>query len=107
MAAAQQAKSTAEGDLASTVKALADAETSLALAQAKKILQSTTSGAVEQSYSLLQVRAVGASAVRTRADLVNLEVINLVKRLAKQYHSSALAQLSTKISAVIRFGAAA
>merc|ERR1712032_1002472 len=44
--------------------------------------------------------------LRTSADLAKSEVIDLVKRLAKQHHSAALAQLASRIAAVIRYGAA-
>jgi len=54
-----------------------------------------------QTYSLLQLR----SALTSRADLAKAEVETLVKRLAKEHHSAALAQLASKISAVMRFGA--
>merc|ERR1719213_1590920 len=39
-------------------------------------------------------------------DLKNAEVVNIVKKLAKDHHSAALAQLASRISAVIRYGAA-
>merc|ERR1711963_1071034 len=42
----------------------------------------------------------------SRADLAGGEVADLIKRLAKQEHSSALAQLSSRIAAVARYGAA-
>ena len=42
----------------------------------------------------------------SRADLANAEVVDIIKRLAKQHHSAALAQLASKITAVRRFGAA-
>jgi len=67
------------------------------IAEAKKILEETTSGAVSQTYSLLQIQ--------TRSDLVGSEVVTAVKHLAKQQHSAALAQLASRISAVLRFGA--
>jgi len=53
---------------------------------------------VSQTYSLLQLR--------TRSDLVGSEVVASVKRLAKQQHSAALAQLASRISSVLRFGSA-
>merc|ERR1712060_416133 len=56
----------------------------------------TSSGAVSQTYSLLQIR--------TRSDLAGSEVVMAVKRLAKKHHSSALAQLASRISTVMRFG---
>merc|ERR1719271_1255483 len=42
----------------------------------------------------------------SRTDLANAEVVDIIKRLAKQHHSAALAQLASKITAVLRFGAA-
>jgi hypothetical protein len=44
--------------------------------------------------------------LQTRADLANAEVVGLVKKLAKQHHSAALAQLASRIGSVIRYGAA-
>merc|ERR1719159_1161236 len=126
-AEAEGGKATAEGDLAMTEKALDDAKMALAeantgcmqvaadhettvtgrteeltaLAQAKKILEETSSGAVEQAYSLLQVKA--GSQMRSRTDLANAELLNLVKKLARQHHSSALAQLASRIQAVFKY----
>merc|ERR1719235_1450660 len=123
-------KADAEADLASLTKALAEAEEDLAtaqatcmqvaadhevtvksraeelkaLAEAKKILMSTTPGAEEQTYSLLQMAS--GSKLRSRTDLASVEVVTLIKRLAKQHHSAALAQLASKISIVMRYGAA-
>merc|ERR1719382_2255174 len=74
----------------------ARAEELAVIAQAKKILSDTSSGAVSQTYSLLQIR--------TRSDLAGSEVIVAVKRLAKKHHSAALAQLASRISTVLRFG---
>jgi uncharacterized phage infection (PIP) family protein YhgE len=75
------------------------------IADARKILSETTSGAVAQSYSFIQ-RVNSGSQLRTRADLAHAEVVNLVKKLAAEQHSAALAQLASRISAVIRYGAA-
>merc|ERR1719230_1258169 len=126
--AAEESKATAEGDLATTVKDLANAETALAtsntdcmttaadheatvaarneelkvIATAEKILKDSTSGAVGQTYSLLQMTA--ASQMRTRADLANSEVITLVKKLARDHHSAALAQLASRIAVVVKYG---
>jgi hypothetical protein len=117
--AAEEGKATAEGDLASTTKALKAAEEKLATAQAtcmtvaadhektvaaraeelkviaeaRKILVDTSSGAVEQTYDFLQVSSSSDS-----------EVMALVKQLAKQHHSAALAQLASRMSAVVRLG---
>jgi len=130
-ASAEEAKATAEGDLAETVKDLADAKGALdtassscmqtaadheattkaraeelqAIADARKSLAETTSGAVSQAYSMLQGGSHTVSRLRTRLDLANAEVVNIVKRLAKEQHSAALAQLASRIAAVLRFGA--
>jgi len=127
---AEETKGTAEGDLAITVKDLANAEKALATAQencmqvaadhevtiksraeelaaiaeAKKILMETTAGAEGQTYSLLQVSE--GVRIRTRSDLMTAEIVNLLKGLAQKHHSAALAQLASKITAVMRYGAA-
>jgi len=124
-AEAEEGKATAEGDLEETVKLLKNTQNELetssstcmqtaadheatvnarneelkAIATARKILEETTSGAEKQSYSLLQV-----TRVQTRADLAGLEVVQLVKKLARKHHSSALAQLASRMTAAIRFG---
>merc|ERR1712204_145443 len=84
-----------------TVKARA--EELKVIAQAKKILVETTSGAVDQTYSLLQMTA--HTRLRTEADLAQAEVVTLVKRLAHQHHSAALAQLASRVAAEFRYGA--
>jgi len=122
--AAAEGKATAEGDLATTTKELKESEEALAVANsdcmttaadheattaartgelgviatAKKILKESTSGAEAQSYSFIQMK------MQTRADLANSEVITLVKRLAHDHHSAALAQLASRIAVVVRYG---
>merc|ERR1712156_558079 len=124
-----EAKAEATWDLEVTTKELANAEETLAtarstcmkvgadhemtvnaraeelkvIAEAKKILVETTSGAVEQTYSLLQMAA--HARLHTDADLAQAEVVTLVKRLAHQHHSAALAQLASRVSAEFRYGA--
>merc|ERR1719265_1464464 len=126
--AAAEGKATAEGDLATTVKELKAAEDELqtantdcmttaadheatvaarneelkVIATAEKILKDSTGGAVDQTYSFLQVTA--HSQMKTRADLANSEVITLVKKLARDHHSAALAQLASRIAVVVRYG---
>merc|ERR1719265_2071823 len=81
------------------------AEELKALAMAKKALTESTSGAVEQSYSFLQL--AHQSSLQTRLDLAGLEVVSLIKKLAKEQHSTALSQLASRIAATVRYGAAA
>jgi len=130
---ADATKATAEGDLAVNTKeieeisgalktvsgdcmtAASDHEVSVngrsaelaALAKAKKIIQSSTSGAEAQSYSFFQISSATStgSRLQTVADLRNFEVVNLVKRLAREQQSTALAQLASRISAVTRYSA--
>jgi len=127
-AAAAEARAVAEGDLAVSTKELANAESAQetlngdcttaasdheasmksraeeleALAEAKEIISSKTGGAEAYEYSLLQT----SSKLRTRADLVNMEVVTWVKKLAKEQRSSALAQLASRIAVVMRYGTA-
>merc|ERR1719511_15441 len=129
-AASEEAKATAEGDLANTVKDLADGKNSLkttsascmqtaadheatvksrneelaAVAEAKKIITESTSGAVSQTYSFVQVGS--QMQLKTRLDLARAEVVTMVKKLAQKHHSAALSQLASRMSAVIRFGRA-
>jgi len=131
-ASTEESKAVAEGDLAETVKTLAEDKQALstagstcmtvaadheatvksrneelaAIATAKKIIGETSSGAVGQSYSFLQVVSQASSRLQTRSDLANAEIVGLVKKLAKEHHSAALAQLASRIGAVIRYGSA-
>merc|ERR1719389_1098523 len=126
-AAAEEQKATDEADLTVTDKDLAESQQALAkttsscltaaadheanvaareeelnvIAESKKILQETTAGAVEQSYDFLQTTMV------TRMDLKRGEITTIVKGLAKQHHSAALAQLASRISVVMQYGGAA
>jgi chromosome segregation ATPase len=130
-ASCDESKASATKDLATTTGLLSDTEASLAsvqsscmqmatdhdasvagrtaelktIAEAKKLLQETSSGAVEETYSFFQRKS--ASTLRTRADLKNAEVVRFVRRLAKDQHSEALAQLASKIAAITQYGAAA
>jgi len=121
-ASSEETKATADGDLAETVKGLAEDEASLktatstcmtvasdhdatvksrkeelaAIAEAKKILSETTGGAVKQSYSFMQMTS--------RTDLKNAEIVHKIKQLAKKHHSAALAQLASRVGAAVRYG---
>jgi len=67
------------------------------IAKAKKILEETSSGAVKQSYDFLQ----------TSSSSRNVQAITSIKALAKQHHSSALAQLASRMQTVAKYGAGA
>jgi len=124
-AEASEAKATDEGDLEKTTGDLKSSEEELAttsatcmttaadheatvaarneelkvIAEATKILLETSAGAVSQTYSLLQTR------MTSHAELAKLEVVTFVKKLAREHHSAALAQLASKIAAVAQYGA--
>jgi len=128
-ASAAQTKSVAEGDLATTVKDLADATAAMetvgsdcmtsatdheastkgraeelaALAKAKKIIQQSTAGAEGQTYSFLQIASSSSSGLHTSADLRNFEVVTAIKKLAEEQHSTALSQLASRIAATMRY----
>ncbi|CAK0808981.1 unnamed protein product, partial [Prorocentrum cordatum] len=115
--AAEEEKAADTKDLEMTIKALTDANSVLesiksdcmqvaadhevtvagrnaelkAIADAKKILEDTTSGAVAQSYSLVQLSA-GRSRMRTSADLKQAEVVTAVQQLARALPSQARGQ---------------
>merc|ERR1740121_211712 len=126
----EEAKATATADLASTTKLLKDTQAARdatqadcmklasdhdastagraaelkTIAAAKKALVETSSGAVEQTYSFIQRIS---SHLRTSADLKGAEVTRFVKKLAKDHHSEALAQLASRITALMQYGASA
>merc|ERR1719235_2086564 len=125
-------KATAEGDLAVTqkdldadIKELAElhqecmtkaqefeeatksrGEELKALAEAKKVISEATGGAESQTYgleqvSLLQIR----SRVSSSVDLANLEVVRLIRGLARKQNSPQLTQLASRISSAIKISA--
>jgi cell division protein FtsL len=67
-----------------------------ALAEAKKVLQDTTSGAESQTYSFVQL---GAS---TGVDQARLQALRFVQGLAQKQNSKSLAQLAMQMASVIR-----
>jgi len=126
LASSGEKKATAEGDLSVTSKDLAEdietlstlhhdcmkgaedfeAETKSrgeelkALATAKKVVVEATSGAADQTYSLLQVSS--SSKLSSGADLANFEAVRLVRDLARKTKSAALAQLATRMAQAMR-----
>jgi chromosome segregation ATPase len=123
-AEAEGQKATDEGDLSVTTKDLAENEAELAkitsgclqtaadyeeairareeelkvIAEAKKILQETSAGAVSQTYDFVQVT------MTTHTDLMRSEIVTAVSRLAKHHHSASLAQLASRIGVVMQYG---
>ncbi|CAK0845930.1 unnamed protein product [Prorocentrum cordatum] len=130
MAASGSAKAEAEGDLAATSTDLAgDEETKAtlhancmdkaetfeaeqksrgeelkALAEAKKVLVETTTGADAQSYSLLQTAA--ASELTSGADLARYEAVRFLQDLSQKQNSTGLAQLAMRMASVVRVSSA-
>jgi hypothetical protein len=132
-ASAQEGKAVAQGDLDVTIADLKESKESYAnaqgncmnvaadhqatcaareeelkvIAKATEILKSTSSGATEQTYSFFQADTdhQATVAIRSSGDLARSEIVALVKKLARENHSAALAQLASRISAVVRFGA--
>merc|ERR1719291_844559 len=133
LAASGEKKASAEGDLAATTKTktedvstLADlhqacltyaqnyeAETKSrgeelhAIAEAKKVISSETVGAEGATYGLNQVSFAQRSQLSSRADLANFEALRMVRKLAKRDHSSALAQLASRISSAMHASSSA
>merc|ERR1740129_908098 len=129
-AAAAGAKTASQSDLDMTTKELTNSQEQLAtcqatcikvaadhdatvaarteelkvIAEARKVLADTTSGAVGQTYSFIQRGSSKSARLLSRADLAGREVIELVRRSLRRRHSSALNQLASRISAVARYG---
>jgi len=78
------------------------AEELAAVAEAKKILLEMTGPAADRAYSLLQVST--STKASSHAAMANVEIVNLVKKLAKEHHSAALAQLASRVATVFRYG---
>jgi len=130
LAESQETKSTAEGDLTVTSKELAAdkaskgtlhgkcmsasedfeaevksrAEELAALAKAKEVITSMTSGAEAQQYgaSFLQL----GSALSSGTDLANFEAVRFVRDLARKQHSPQLAQLASRMASMVSMGSA-
>jgi len=131
LAAGQEAKSVAEGDLATTSKDLAGdraAKEELhhgcmtaaqefeagvksrgdelnALATAKKVIQEATALVQEGDANELSFVQLGAK-LRSGADLRKFEAVRFVRDLAKNHHSAALAQLASRMNSAVRLSSA-
>jgi len=133
-ASSSEGRSVAEGDLAVTTKELVsdeDAKAQLhrecmrkaedfeaetksrgeelkALAEAKKVIMETTSGAESISYNLAQETSfvqVARSQLGSATDLANFEAVRLVRDLSRKQHAPELAQLAQRMEATMRLGA--
>jgi chromosome segregation ATPase len=130
LAEAGESKATAEGDLDVTSKALAADIESLkdlhhecmtkadvfeeetksrgeelkALAEAKKVIVETTSGAEALTYDFNQQASASLLQIGSRTGLANYEVVRFVRNLAKKQSSQVLAQLAMRMASAIRFG---
>jgi len=129
LASSKEKKATAEGDLTATAEDLkADlaakkelhhacltaaqefeaavqsrAEELAALAKAKKVIESTTGGAVEQTYSFVQVSLLQVSS-QAKAQ-PKFEVVRVIRNLAARHKSAALSQLASRMNSAIRLSA--
>jgi len=68
-----------------------------ALAEAKKVIQEATGG----SFSQVSFVQVGRAQVAARADQTSLQVVHLIRDLARRHASTGLMQLSSQISAAM------
>merc|ERR1719291_1050966 len=133
LAGSGEKKASAEGDLAATSKTLKEDTSTLgdlhqscltyaqnyeaetksrgeelqAIAEAKKVISSETVGAEGATYGLNQVSFAQRSQLSSRADLANFEALRLVRKLAKRDHSSALAQLASRMSTAMHASSSA
>merc|ERR1719240_129626 len=82
----------------------ARAEELKVITEAIGVLKETTSGAVSQTYSFLQLGSATSLGIRSRSDLKRSEISTLVKKLARKHHSAALAQLASQIGVVMKYG---
>jgi len=74
------------------------------LAVAKKVIKESTGGAAEQTYGLNQVSFMQLA---SSADLAKFEAVRFIRDLARKSNSPALAQLASRMSSAMKFGAAA
>lgn len=97
---------TAEADYEASTKSRA--EELAAVRKAKEIVAESTKAAEYTAYSLVQLRQeheTSRFSLSTRADLVNFEVVNMLRQLAKKAGSATLTQLSSRVAAVIHLAA--
>jgi uncharacterized coiled-coil DUF342 family protein len=135
LAASQEKKAGAEGDLEVTSKDLAEdtatkstlhqdcmdaseefelatksrGEELKALATAKKVIKEATGGAASQSYDFNQISFLQTDRmhVNSGADLAKFEAVRFVRDLARKSNSPMLAQLASRMSSAMKMSTAA
>merc|ERR1719247_2223074 len=135
LAASQEKKAGASGDLEVTSKDLAEDEATKktlhqdcmdgaeefelatksrgeelkALATAKKVIKEATGGAAAQSYDFNQISFLQTDRmhVTSGADLAKFEAVRFVRDLARKSNSPMLAQLASRMSSAMKLGSAA
>jgi len=119
LAADQETKSTLKSDCMSKAQdyeaaAKSRDEELKALAEAKKVITESATGAGDLTYSLEQVSFVqthqfgsSTSHIQSSADLANFEAVRLVRNLARKEHDDALMQLARRMAVAIRYSNAA
>jgi predicted RNase H-like nuclease (RuvC/YqgF family) len=75
-----------------------------AIAQAKKVILESTSGAASQQYGLNQVSFFQRSQISSRVDLANFEAVRFVRDLARRTNAPALTQLASRMAYAMHFG---
>merc|ERR1719487_1060121 len=129
-AAAEEAKATAEGELALADKTVAESTKHLndlqnecmtaateygdsqharqeeltALATAKKILEEKTGGASDREYSFIQVDSFSTAHAGARAKQVKDRVVGMLQALATKDNSNALSLLADRVQAASMMG---
>jgi len=120
LSASEEGKATAEGDLSVTSKDLAAAQEELQTASTECMQVAADHEAtvnsrneelavIAKAKQILEEAVGGASflQISSRTDLRNSEIVVMLKNLAKKQHSSALAQLTSRVEAVAKYGSAA
>merc|ERR1719172_581339 len=124
-AAAEELKATSEGDLAITSKDLAQAEESLATAQSTCMTvaadhEATVAGRKEELAVIAKAKEIlssvflqketssflqegSRSRMRSKAELAHMEVVGLIKNLAKRHHSRSLAKLASQVQVLMQY----
>mmetsp|Transcript_63394 Transcript_63394/g.151308 ORF Transcript_63394/g.151308 Transcript_63394/m.151308 type:complete len:690 (+) Transcript_63394:78-2147(+) len=132
LAASQEKKSNAEGELAATSKTLEEdkktaatleqdcamekrdyeaasasrADELKALAEAKQYIMEKAQGAADITYSAPSFLQITGTNLKSGADLANFEAVRLVRSLAEKEHSEALAQLARRMASAMQYSSA-